>query len=164
MRVSLPSRRESIWSPSADGERRQGCAQHCEHAGTKEPLAVSFISSWEQGKVKVGCPQCQSPTAAIRGSIPNSPNSHPHCRDADHTQEAWKITLLLSQAQTTGTKDCSNTHTQKKKLISCCCTSTLHQLSVIHTLLFEFRPYKWGNTLRVTCQVSPADDLWTDLL
>lgn len=49
-------------------------------------------------------------------------------------------------------------------LISCCCTFPLHQLSVIHTLLFEFRSYIRGNTLRVTCQGPSAVDLWTDLL
>lgn len=83
MRVSLPSRRESIWSPSADGERRQGCAQHCEHAGTKEPLAVSFISSWEQGKVKVG---------VLSASHPLLPSEDP--------SQIPKIPILTAEMQT----------------------------------------------------------------
>lgn len=99
---------------------------------------------------------------ATRGSIPNSPCP---CRDAARQPTHRKHQRSPSCQHRLTLQELKNVPIKKKKiLISCCCTSTLHQLSVIHTLLFEFRPYKWGNTLRVTCQVPPADDLWTDLL
>lgn len=138
--------------------------------GPRRLWLARLFFSWEQGKVKLWSQRCQSPTntsgttsaRVIRGSIPNShPCSNDACRaghsnTVKHERSPYCYPRLKLQER----EECFN----KKMLISCCCTFTLHQLSVIHTLLFEFRSYKWGNTLRVTCQVPSADDLWTDLL
>lgn len=150
-----------IWSPSADGA---GESRQWTYRGWGDFGSLINFPPENKGKVKWAvnsahhcqwddnsmCHQRIHPKfpSSLQGTLRKQERS-PSCYQRLKPQELKNVPIKKNL---------------KKKLISCCCTSTLHQLSVIHTLLFEFRPYKWGNTLRVTCQVPPADDLWTDLL